>query len=84
MLTLKKILLNSIMTLTWGQYCYFSVEEIDQATYNVIKIKDKILELYKKLETTEEDKKVNIKDLIERLEMSKKCIKYYYGLGINL
>ena len=26
------------MTLTWKQYCYFSVEEIDQATYNVIKI----------------------------------------------
>ena len=45
------------MTLSWKQYCYFSVEEIDQATYNVIKIKDKILELHKKLETVEEEKK---------------------------
>jgi hypothetical protein len=72
------------MTLSWKQYCYFSVEEIDQATYNVIKIKDKILELHKKLETVEEEKKVNIKDCMERLEMSKECIKYYYGLEINL
>ena len=30
------------MTLSWKQYCYFSVEEIDQATYNVIKIKQNI------------------------------------------
>ena len=43
------MLLNSIMTISWGQwYNGFSVENIDQATYNVIKIKDKILELNKK------------------------------------
>lgn len=79
------MLLNSIMTISWGQwYNGFSVENIDQATYNVIKIKDKILELNKKLETTEEDKKVGIKDTMERLEMSKECIKFYYGLDIKL
>jgi len=72
------------MTLTWKQYCYFSVEEIDQATYNVIKIKDKILELNEKLKTTDDDKKVNLTDLIERLEMSKNCIIYYYGLTIPI
>ena len=73
------------MTISWGQwYNGFSVEKIDQATYNVIKIKDKILELTKKLETVEDDKKVGIKDTIERLEMSKECIKYYYGLDILL
>jgi predicted RNA-binding protein with EMAP domain len=72
------------MTLTWKQYCYFSVEEIDQATYNVIKIKDKIIELNEKLKSTDDDKKVNIKDLIERLEMSKNCIIYYYGLSIPI
>tara|TARA_R110000851_G_scaffold331612_2_gene506033 strand:- start:5568 stop:5786 length:219 start_codon:yes stop_codon:yes gene_type:complete len=72
------------MTLSWKQYCYFSVEEIDQATYNVIKIKEKILELNDKLKITDDNKKVNINDCIERLEMSKECIKYYYGLGINL
>jgi len=72
------------MTLTWKQYCYFSVEEIDQATYNVIKIKDKILELNEKLKTTDDDKKVNLTDLIERLEMSKNCIIYYYGLSIPI
>jgi predicted RNA-binding protein with EMAP domain len=83
------------MTLSWKQYCYFSVEEIDQATYNVIKIKEKILELNDKLKTTDDNKNafekakakqniVNINDCIERLEMSKECIKYYYGLVINL
>tara|TARA_R110001632_G_scaffold154773_1_gene272918 strand:- start:7110 stop:7328 length:219 start_codon:yes stop_codon:yes gene_type:complete len=72
------------MSLTWGQYFNFTVEEIDQATYNVIKIKDKILELNEKLKTTDTDKKININDCIERLEMSKECIKYYYGLKIQI
>ena len=73
------------MTISWGQwYNGFTVEQIDQATYNVIKIKDKILELHSKLEKVEEDKKVNIKDTMERLEMSKECIKFYYGLEIKL
>lgn len=73
------------MTISWGQwYNGFSVEKIDQATYNVIKIKEKILDLNKKLETAEDEKKVHINDCIERLEMSKECIKYYYGLDIKL
>jgi D-hexose-6-phosphate mutarotase len=70
--------------MNYYQYFYFSVEDIDKATYNVIKIKDKIIELHNKLENVEEDKKVNINDTIDRLEMSKECIKNYYNLDINL
>ena len=73
------------MTISWSQYLNgYSVEQIDQATYNVIKIKDKIIELNKKLGIVDNDKKITIKDNIERLEMSKECIKYYYGLDIKL
>jgi hypothetical protein len=74
------------MAITWAQYYYdFSIDTIDKATYNVIKIKEKILELNKKLETEKEVGKIaQTKELIDRLEMSKECIIYYYGLEINL
>ena len=74
------------MAITWGQYYNgFSIDTIDKATYNVIKIKEKILELNKKLETEKEVGKIaQTKELIDRLEMSKECIIYYYGLEINL
>ena len=74
------------MAITWGQYYNgFSIDTIDKATYNVIKIKEEILELHKKLETENEvDKIAKIGELMGRLEMSKECIKYYYGLEINL
>ncbi len=73
------------MTITWGQY-YNGYDDmiIEKATYNIIKIREKILELNKKLENeTEVCKIAQIKELIDRLEMSKKCIIYYYGLYIN-
>ena len=72
------------MTLSWGQYCNgFTIEEIDKATKNVLLLKEKIIQLNEKclLNDTNKDK---INDLIERLEMSKNCIKYYYGLSINI
>ncbi len=74
------------MAITWGQYYNgFSIDTIDKATYNVIKIKEEILELHKKLETENEVGKIaKIGELMSRLDMSKECIKYYYGLEINL
>ena len=75
------------MTLSWGQYYNgYSIEEIDKATYNVLKITNKIIELNKKLKNCKEEessKKISIIDNIERLEMSKTCIIYYYGLIIQ-
>jgi len=73
---------NNIMN--YYQYYYFSTEDIDKATYNVIKIKEKILQLNDKLKDITDDKKKNIQDNIDRLIMSKECIKYYYNLDINL
>ena len=76
---------------TWGQwYNGYSVEDIDEATKNVIIIKNKILILHGKLEklnefkTSNENEKASLKEQMKRLEMSKNCIKYYYGLEINL
>lgn len=70
--------------MNYYQYYYFSTEDIDKATYNVIKIKEKILQLNDKLKDITDDKKKNIQDNIDRLIMSKECIKYYYNLDINL
>lgn len=70
--------------MNYYQYYYFSTEDIDKATYNVIKIKEKILQLNDKLKVITDDKKKNIQDNIDRLIMSKECIKYYYNLDINL
>ena len=70
--------------MNYYQSYYFSIEDIDNATYNVIKIKEKILQLEDKLSDTTDDKKKNIQENIDRLIMSKDCIKYYYNLDINL
>ena len=70
--------------MNYYQYYYFSVEDIDNATYNVIKIKEKILQLHEKLTNATDDKKKSIQENIDRLNMSKECIKYYYDLDINL
>ena len=68
------------MSLTWGQYCNgFTIEEIDKATQNVILLKEKILQLKEK-NLLNDNNKDKVNDLIDRLEMSKNCIKYYYGL----
>jgi len=80
------------LTLTWGQYFNFTEKEIKTATENVIVIKNKILQLHEKLEKYKkdfkegqyEDEKKKIKSQIDRLEMSKECIKYYYKLEIML
>ena len=70
--------------MNYYQSYYFSIEDIDNATYNVIKIKEKILQLNDKLTNTTDDKKKNIQENIDRLIMSKDCIKYYYNLDIKL
>ena len=88
------------MTLSWYQYCNFNEEEIENANKNVIIIKDKILQLTEKIENIKElEKNKNFKNPneeeckleklklqthINRLEMSKECIKYYYNLSILL
>lgn len=80
------------LTLTWGQYFNFTEKEIRTATENVIVIKNKILQLHEKLqkykkdfkEGQHEDEKKKIQSQIDRLEMSKECIKYYYKLEIIL
>jgi hypothetical protein len=86
--------------LTWGQYFNFTEKEIKTATENVIIIKNKILQLHDKLEgikklqknknfknfnedECENDKK-KLQSQMDRLEMSKECIKYYYKLEILL
>jgi len=75
------------MTISWGQYYNgYNIEQIDKATSNVLKITNKIIELNKKLENCKEEessKRISIIDNIERLEMSKTCIIYYYGLDIQ-
>ena len=80
------------LTLTWGQYFNFTEKEILTATENVIVIKNKILQLHEKLEKYKKDfkngeyeeEKKKIKSQMDRLEMSKECIKYYYKLEIML
>jgi len=65
--------------LNWKQYFNgFTKKEIYDADYNVIIIKSKILQLIDKPET------IPIIEEINRLELSKKCIKSYYSLDINL
>ena len=65
--------------LNWKQYFNgFTKKEIYEADYNVIIIKSKILQLIDKPET------IPIIEEINRLELSKKCIKSYYSLDINL
>tara|TARA_R100001015_G_C4635060_1_gene203320 strand:- start:6679 stop:6939 length:261 start_codon:yes stop_codon:yes gene_type:complete len=83
---------NKDFTLTWGQYFNFTEKEILTATENVIVIKNKILQLHEKLEKYKKDfkngeyeeEKKKIKSQMDRLEMSKECIKYYYKLEIML
>tara|TARA_B110000285_G_C14931425_1_gene517504 strand:- start:30 stop:242 length:213 start_codon:yes stop_codon:yes gene_type:complete len=65
--------------LNWKQYFNgFTKKEIYEADYNVIIIKSRILQLIDKPET------IPIIEEINRLELSKKCIKSYYSLDINL
>tara|TARA_R100001591_G_C4348178_1_gene182489 strand:+ start:964 stop:1164 length:201 start_codon:yes stop_codon:yes gene_type:complete len=66
------------MPITWGQYYNgFTEEQIDKAKYNTIKITEKMIELHNKIN---DDNRTRIKEVIDRLQMSRECIEYYYGL----
>jgi hypothetical protein len=70
------------LNLTWYQYRNFTKEEVFNAKGFVYRIKDRILTLHqrKELITTSEDEIKKINGNLELLEVSKECIKYYYGL----
>jgi|TARA_R110000796_G_scaffold66583_3_gene153089 hypothetical protein len=71
--------------LSWGQYWSFTKGEIYTAVESVLTIKSKILQLETTKEKVllEEDKKI-LQKKIDRLEMSKECIKHYYKIELNL
>jgi hypothetical protein len=71
--------------LSWGQYWSFTKGEIYTAVESVLTIKGKILQLETKKEKVllEEDKK-KLQKQIDRLEMSKECIKCFYKIELNL
>ena len=71
--------------LSWGQYWSFTKGEIYTAVKSVLTIKSKILQLETTKEKVllEEDKKI-LQKKIDRLEMSKECIKHYYKIELNL
>ena len=70
--------------MNYYQYFYFTDEEIESAKENLIIILDKICSLQLKLD----DKTKNLDPIqitrieksIERLQMSRCCIKYYYNI----
>ncbi len=70
--------------MNYYQYFYFTDEEIESAKENLIIILDKICSLQLKLDDT--TKKLDpiqitrIEKSIERLQMSRSCIKYYYNI----
>ena len=70
--------------MNYYQLYYFSDIEIEKANNNVITISDKIKELDSKLNN--KILNLNIDEInrfsmaIERLNMSKNCIKYYYNI----
>ena len=68
--------------LSWTQYYYFSIDEVEDAKVNIFYLEDKIKNLREKLscinKNQEEQKKINLH--VNRLEMSLMCIKYYYKI----
>tara|TARA_Y100000004_G_C8894314_1_gene403449 strand:- start:725 stop:937 length:213 start_codon:yes stop_codon:yes gene_type:complete len=70
--------------MNYYQYYYFTEEELEQVNNNLMIINEKIQQLdnklndkSKSLSTIETDR---ITKSINRLNMSKKCIKYYYNI----
>jgi len=70
--------------MNYYQSYYFTEEEIEQVNNNLMIINEKIKQLdnklndkSKSLSTIENDR---ISKSINRLNMSKKCIKYYYNI----
>lgn len=70
--------------MNYYQYYYFTEEELENVNNNLIIICNKIKELDNKLN----DKSKSLSPIeinritksIDRLNMSKKCIKYYYNI----
>lgn len=70
--------------MNYYQYYYFTEEELENVNNNLIIICNKITELDNKLN----DKSKSLSEIeinritksIDRLNMSKKCIKYYYNI----
>ena len=70
--------------MNYYQYYYFTEEQIEEANNNLIIIKEK----KKKLDNKLNDKNKSLSNIetdrilksIKRLNMSKKCIKYYYNI----
>jgi tetrahydromethanopterin S-methyltransferase subunit B len=70
--------------MNYYQTYYFTEEEIEQVNNNLMIINEKVKQLdnklndkSKSLSTIENDR---ISKSINRLNMSKKCIKYYYNI----
>jgi|TARA_R100000479_G_C6356972_1_gene191458 uncharacterized protein YpbB len=77
------------IVLTWSQwYNGFTKEQIEEATCNVLTIKNKILQISEKLDklndykSATDDQKNSLKNQIKRLEMSKDCIIEKYGINL--
>ena len=70
------------MSLTFIQSFYFNQEDIDNAKKNIEFIEKKIKEISLKSAKAHEDDKILLKQQshINRLKMSKDCIKYYYKI----
>lgn len=70
--------------MNYYQMYYFSEEEIEKAVNNINMINNKIKQIEDKIHVIEELKNdedmIKFKSIIERLNMSKNCIKYYYNI----
>ena len=72
--------------MNYYQLYYFSESEIEKANNNLLIISNKIEQLYdkikdiKKLDNFEDKDILKYETIIERLNMSKKCIKHYYNI----
>lgn len=69
--------------MNYYQYYYFTEEELENVNNNLIIICNKIKELDNKLNNNKSLSPIEINRItksIDRLNMSKKCIKYYYNI----
>lgn len=74
--------MNDEIVLSWNQYFRHTKEEVCFAIESVFIIKEKILQLEEKKKKIEDVTK--IQKQINRLEISKESIKYYYQIELNL
>ena len=72
--------------MNYYQLYYFSESEIEKANNNLLIISNKIEQLYdkikdiKKLDNFEDKDILKYETIIDRLNMSKNCIKHYYNI----